>query len=340
MLPLRQRILPILGVLLAAPITAEFLQAYLTLTGETLMLVWAVVFLAPLYGGAALLIREVTVRCGGGWAMTLLLAAAFGMALQTVVDLSMFAEDSPDVPYWSQIREPTLIPGLEVSALAGLSWMLGHVMLSVAAPLALLYALAPAHRGRPLLGRIGIPAFTAAWFFLAWQIHLDAQEMFGITATPTQWVGSLAVVVVLIALACLPRFIGQRREPASPAGDLRRIPLGVVAVAAILLKIAMDLMPSTWAGFSALVALTTVTAIALLMADRHLNWGPAEIGMLGIGVIIGAILIGFLAPLPPGVSMAAKLTQNSILLVAAVGLLVFTARRTGREHQRAPEPVK
>ena len=66
----------------------------------------------------------------------------------------------------------------------------------------------------------------------------------------------------------------------------------------------------------------------MLAAPRRRHWGPAEIGILAAGVIIGGILIGFLAPLPPGVSMAAKLVQNTILLVAAVGLLVLVVRRT------------
>src|SRR5699024_9447446 len=72
-------------------------------------------------------------------------------------------------------------------------------------------------------------------------------------------------------------------------------------------------------------------------ALRHRQWGPREIGMLGVGVVIGGILIGFLAPLPPGVTATAKLTQNAALLLAAVLLAFLTSRRTRQVHDGAPE---
>jgi hypothetical protein len=46
--------------------------------------------LAPVYGGAALLIREVTRRAGRGWPTILLLALAFGLLLEGVVNQSLF----------------------------------------------------------------------------------------------------------------------------------------------------------------------------------------------------------------------------------------------------------
>src|SRR5699024_11865814 len=70
---------------------------------------------SPLYGGAVLLIRELAVRCGLGWTGTLLLAAAFGLAMPGLVDLAMFGEDRSDVAYWADMREPTLIEPIGVS---------------------------------------------------------------------------------------------------------------------------------------------------------------------------------------------------------------------------------
>ena len=50
-----------------------------------------VLFLGPMYGGAALLIREVTRRTGRGWPTILLLAAAFGVLQAALVDQSLFS---------------------------------------------------------------------------------------------------------------------------------------------------------------------------------------------------------------------------------------------------------
>src|SRR5699024_2238394 len=83
----------LLCVFLGAPLAAEYLQAYLPFTGDPWASLIGVAFFAPLYGGAALLIRELAVRCGLGWTGTLLLAAAFGLAMPGLVDLAMFGED-------------------------------------------------------------------------------------------------------------------------------------------------------------------------------------------------------------------------------------------------------
>lgn len=64
---MRGRVIGVVAVLLLAPITAELLQAYLGDLGGPGGLIFLVVFLAPLYGGAALLTREVSVRTGRGW---------------------------------------------------------------------------------------------------------------------------------------------------------------------------------------------------------------------------------------------------------------------------------
>ena len=71
------------ALLLGAPVCAELLQAYLDITGDPCSR-WCslVFFFAPLYGGAAVLIREVAVRTGRGWPGRLLLAAAFGLLMR------------------------------------------------------------------------------------------------------------------------------------------------------------------------------------------------------------------------------------------------------------------
>src|SRR5699024_2833418 len=193
---------------------AEFLQAYQALTGDPVAVAGAIVFLAPLYGGAALLIREITVRTGRGWPATLILAAAFGLAMPGIVDLSMFGVDAPGVPYCAELREYTLIPGLQVSASSTISWAAVHVMMCVGASQALLYAVAPVHRGRPLQGRVGIPAMIAAWTVVAVQIHIDGRESFGLTPTAGPMIPMVAVVVAIAALAIFS--LGQAGAGSGP----------------------------------------------------------------------------------------------------------------------------
>lgn len=101
----------VLVLLLLAPVSAELLQAYLGDLGGPFGMVFLVLFLAPLYGGAGLLIREIAARTGRGWPGRLLLAGAFGVAMPTLIDGSLFTPVMPDVDDWSTIvqgrRSPT-----------------------------------------------------------------------------------------------------------------------------------------------------------------------------------------------------------------------------------------
>lgn len=346
MVPLRRRILPLLCVFLGAPVAAEYLQAYLPFTGELWASLFGIVFFAPLYGGAALIIREVAVRTGMGWPGTLLLAAAFGLAMTGIIDLSMFGEERPDVAYWAELREPTLIEPLGVSVAATLSWTLGHVVMSVGAPLALLYALAPAHRGQPLLGKIGIPFTLACAAVIALAVHNDGQQTYGYSLSPARAGAVLVVVVLLIGAAFLARRRSARARslphsagPATNGGASAHaeasaraghpLPVAALVAAGVLAKVLMDLVPPTWLGVAGTVALVALVGLALGRVSARRPWGPREVGVLGAGLVIGAILIGFAAPVPDGVPVAAKIAQSSVLLVLALALLWLVIRRTG-----------
>ncbi|SDR86962.1 hypothetical protein [Actinopolymorpha singaporensis] len=69
-----RRILPAIGLFLLSPLVAEYLLGDLPLTA-----LYALVMLAPMYGGAALLVREVCRRFGWGWPSILTLALAYSV---------------------------------------------------------------------------------------------------------------------------------------------------------------------------------------------------------------------------------------------------------------------
>ena len=73
------------GLFFLAPLVAEFLLGNLPIT-----LLAALVLLAPMYGGGALLIREVARRAGRGVPTMLLLGVAYGLLEEGVATQSLF----------------------------------------------------------------------------------------------------------------------------------------------------------------------------------------------------------------------------------------------------------
>jgi hypothetical protein len=123
MTPSCRSVLPAVGVLLAAPWFAEMAWGGIPVTRLPLVLL----FLAPLYGSAALLIREVVRRTGRGWPSMLLLAAAFGVLQAGVVDQSLF---NPAYGRYD-FQHPVHVGGVDVSLYWMLAFVSGHVVASI-----------------------------------------------------------------------------------------------------------------------------------------------------------------------------------------------------------------
>lgn len=330
---LRTRILPVLGLIVAAPVCAEYLQAYLPTTGELWSQLAGLLVLGPLYGGAALLIREVAVRTGRGWTGILLMATAFGLLMTGIVDLSLWLQDDPSVPDWSALRTPTLVQPWGFAIYPLLSWVTGHVLYSIGAPLVLLDALAPDHRGRPLLGKVGITVTTVLAVTAAVLIHRDQQQRFDLHPSAPQ-VGTVALVaaaLVALALSPLGRPVPRQRTGDGPS-------LRTVAVAGLFVGLTLDLLPGTWAWTIADVALLAGAAVAVRKVATGPTWGLPQVAALATGALTARVLIGFLAPLPPGVSLGIKLAQSATLLLLTIALSAF-AWRGARRPAAASSPL-
>jgi hypothetical protein len=315
----------ILGVLLGAPVTAELLQAYLDVTGDPGGLVVTVLFLAPLYGGAALLVREIAVRTGRGWPGILLLAGAFGLAMPGLVDLSLFTEHNPDVTDWDAMWAPTEAFGM--SWHPAVAWTLGHVVMSVGVPLAMLDALAPATRERSLLGRPGIVATAALCVAVAALIRADAPA----AADPT-WVQTAGVVAVVLGLVVLA--LSPYGTPLGRTRTDRGWPVTAAGVLGFATMVAIDFPPPTWVGVSVVGVAATLLGAVLWRAARSLTWDLRHVTALACAAMLERVLVGFISPLPPGVELASKLAQSAVLLLAVLAVSRLALRRSAAAARR------
>jgi len=69
-----RRVAPAIALFFLSPLVAEFLLGDFPIT-----MLYLVLFLAPMYGGGALVIRELVRRTGRGWPSIILLALAYGV---------------------------------------------------------------------------------------------------------------------------------------------------------------------------------------------------------------------------------------------------------------------
>jgi len=211
-----QRTLAIACLVVCSAIGAELLAAYDDTTGRPLALLGSLVFFALLYGCPALLLREYARRTGRGWPAMITLSAAAGLLQAGVLDQSLFAEHYDDVRGWEEWFRATAIAPLGISAYLAQNFLVGHIVYSFCAPIALVEASFPAVAHRPLLGRPGIVITFVLWALVAAAIFADAGE-----ATPVELTASLLVVVGLVLAAT--RLPPADRGAARPAGPERGV---------------------------------------------------------------------------------------------------------------------
>jgi hypothetical protein len=313
----------VVALLVVAPWAAEC--SWGGFAAEDLPLV--VLFLGPVYGGAAVLIREVVRRRGGGWPATALLAAAFGVVQAGLMDQSLFNRHFlDDTGFAAQGRRSaaTLLPGIGVSAEQLVDFVGNHVALSICAPIALVEALAgPARRTRPWLGRRGLVAVAILYGLGSLLIFSDDGGRKGFLLSPVQAAAAGGAAAALVAAALLPRW--RRPPPRRPGRVPPPLLLGAVVLAAHL----VGWFPSGWAGVGVRLAAAALVVGAVVAWSRRPGWGPAHVvagwsaGLLAAAA--GAWTVPTYAPASPA---SAVLADVAVGLVA--GTLVTTAyRRAG-----------
>ncbi|MCC2333818.1 hypothetical protein [Cellulomonas wangsupingiae] len=320
----RLRLLALL-LFLVAPVCAEYLTAYdPEVTGQPAALIGGLVIIGPLYGAPAVLIRELAARTGMHWTGILAMAGAFGVVQAGVVDQSLFAQHYPGYAWWGQVAARTLIPPLGVSGAFALNFLLGHVIWSISAPVALVEALDRRPGRQPWLGRVGLVVLGVLWALASVLVWSDIRGAGSDQASAAQIAAALALAAALVAVAFT---FGRRRLPAPTEGRVPRpaMVLGLVLVAAA----GYQAIPSTWLGVALGTAVVLVVALVVTRWSRSASWGPRHAAAVAGAAVVARALVGFQSvastdPQPPG-----GFAQNTVLLVTALALVV-AAMRAGR----------
>jgi hypothetical protein len=313
---------PVVGLFFLAPLVGEFLVGDLPV-----LFLPAIVVVAPMYGGGALLIREVARRLRLRWPGILLLALAYGVLEEGLITQSLF---NPDY-----VGEHLLGPA-HVSWLGtGLVWAFFvislHVMGSISAPIALVEALTPERRQTPWLGRRGL-IVTAVVFVLGCLLDFG----FSLTLSTPRFIApwyrlaeaaALAAVIAAAALALRPR-----SAPAAPASG--RAPavrtVGIVAFVLVSIYLAAPFVVDAltpWGTVVMQVVVAALTTVLLISWGRRSGWGPRSVLAVAVAVLAAYAWRGY-SQVDLSVGGAAIVVGNLILDYFMLRLALAAFRRT------------
>lgn len=333
----RDRLLPVAGLLVLSPVGAELLSAYQGQFPDPVDLLVQLAVAMPLYGTAALLIRELTRRAGRGWPTMLLLAAAFGLIQAGLVDQGLFNPHYIDDPSWGTDRQHTLLPGLDLSVSYLVTFVGGHVLWSFGAPIAIVEAAATGRRGRadePWLGRVGLAVVLVSYLLAAALIVADHTANKQFVIAPVQlWSTVVAVVALFAAAFLLPRPTSTRSAGRVPSPWL--VGLGVLLAAAV-----HTLAPPTWFGVTTgLATLGLVGAILLALSGRG-RWSRTHTLAAGCAPLVANVAIAFVVAPAGDSDLTIKLLSNLVVVGALTAVLALAwrrSRRTGEDQRRAAQ---
>ncbi|GAA4700080.1 hypothetical protein [Nocardioides conyzicola] len=321
--------LPALGLLVLAPVCAEYLWGYDDSTGHPGTLIGNLIVFSPLYGAPALLIRELARRHGLGWPGILLLAGAFGVVQAAIVDQSMWSTDYREIPYWQDMAAPTYLAPIGLSLYLALSFVGGHVILSIGSPIALVETLTPGRRHDPWLGSVVLWVVAFLYAAACALVMKDAYDTGEATATWGQLVASAVAAVGLVAAAYV---VGRRPALIVPGAVPRAL---LVWGAAFLAMVGWVAIPPTRIGTALVALLALWVAVAFWQWSRRGDWGQPHVLGLASGAVVAAGCFAFLTTPIGSVSDAEKYGHNIALLALMVTLSLWAARRAGPGYRQA-----
>jgi hypothetical protein len=315
----KRGIWPALGLVFTAPLVAEFLLGNLPIK-----LLPALIVLAPMYGGGALLIREVARRTGRGWPSILLLGMAYGILEEAYTTQSLFNPNYLKLNLG--LLTPAFIPSLGIGAWWTLWMLMVHGIWSISTPIALVEACVPDRARTPWLGRVGLAVVAVVFLFGAVATTLMGYKQDHFLASMAQFVGAAVVIVMLVVGAFV---IPQNRKVEGEKPPSAWL-VGAVALAfgSLALFVPKDW---GWGAVAALLALDAGMLVLVLAWSRRSGWGLRYQLALGAGAALAYGWHAFLQHPAVGGLDASVRVGNGIFLVGAVGLVWFGARRIGED---------
>lgn len=319
------RWLPAIGLFLLAPLIGEF-----GLGNQPITDLAALALYAPMYGGGALLIREIARRTGSGWPTIILLAMAYALIEEGLIDQMLF---NPGYLGLDSFADWAPIPRLGISADLTYASLSIHTVWSICVPIALVEAF-DRRQPRPWLGRVGLTIVAVLFFGGSIGLGVLQYQEFKFLGTVAQFAVTGAAVLVLILVALT---VVRRRTPKSrPRPAPRPAVVAAWAVALSSVYWGMDILvperAGAWAAVGCWAVLAVFTAAVLVRCSRREGWGPSHRVAVAAGALLTYVWVGFVNTPQTEVARSTELIGNAVFGVAEIiliALAAFAARAPG-----------
>jgi len=335
--PFLQRLAPGLSLMILAPLIAELLPGATRLSSAFVFPIEVII-----WGGGALIARELTCRRSLGWVGLVLLALALSVAEECLIQQTSFA------PLVVKIQGVEYARAFGVNYVYLLWALLYESLFVVVIPVGLSHLLFAKRAGEPWLNWIGasliglffVPACFAAWY--GWnqiaRVQVFHLEPYNLPAHLA--VAGVVGIAVLIGTALLagPAWSARFAKPLPlPHPALLFLLAAAVSVALFALEVlAFGIAPAVPPIFA--VALAAIVAVGLLMVPRW-RAAPAWQAQHEFAALYGATLsnlaITFVGFGDNPLDLYGKIAMD---VLAALLLLVFWRQRGGFKADRAAVP--
>lgn len=309
---------PALALLVLAPFIGEVLSLSTSLFAFPLP--HYLLFEAALYGGGALIIREVVRRRGLGLRGMLLLGAAYGVLEEALVVRSWFAPDYFDDPAaaaYSRVWDTNVLMASHLT--------LFHAVVSVWCSVAVVELLYPHRRATAWAGRRGLAA-AGLGLIVVLGLSLASSAFF---AVPLPQSAAAAVVTAVLCALAMRRTGGRpRARSRRPRGRLT----AVTALAMSVHFVTVWTLPSTAVPWPAGLMLALAPPAAAFawghgrVHDDHDRW--AIVAGLVVPLVLLEILVGL-----------GRVDLLATAFLASAGLILLRRRvRGGGARTREVQP--
>jgi hypothetical protein len=227
---------------------------------------------------------------------------------------------------------------LGISAGNAYNFILGHVIFSFGAPIAIAEAWRPSRAADPWLGLIGLIVAPLAYVGIALLIVLDPQSH---SASNTQLLISLLLIVSCVGLAW---FLGRKRRLAkTPSSTKVQFSPIVVLAATFILATAGTVAGDGWLGLAGGLSSVAVVLGLIWWISGQGIWSPRYAAAVGLGFLASRGMRAFTYfPLAGSVDAIPKYTHNAVMMavVLLAGYFAFRRPASSADPARAPGQVE